>query len=248
MTIDTFYRRAIRTLFGSVFLLIFTACVSDQSSHRITPEINGEPNYQNGYQLGLKIAQLDKENNPHEKSQAFQGLCDALKKKDTCLKDINRIFSSLNITAITPAESKARASLTGVLSSTPFRVEDDYAELNSKRDGVVVLPSSVQYEVLENGDGKKPHQNDTVQVHYIASLPSGKIFDSTYEEKEPFNLKLNDIAIPGLKEVLQLMPVGSKWRVVIPPKMGFARTGKNNRLRRRDVIYEIELLSILNLK
>jgi FKBP-type peptidyl-prolyl cis-trans isomerase FklB len=106
-----------------------------------------------------------------------------------------------------------------------------------------VLPSGVQYEILQPGAGPKPRSGDTVVVTYHGTLTNGVAFDSTLGDSGPAHLKLQDIAVPGLKEALLLMPAGAKWRVVIPPKMGFTNSG-NNRLRRRDLIYEIQLLGI----
>ena len=120
---------------------------------------------------------------------------------------------------------------------------DDFAALNAQREGVVTLPSGVQYEVLEAGSGRKPEPGETVLVRYEASLADGRIFDTTEAEPEPRKLELESIAVPGLREALLLMPAGSRWRVVIPPSQGYGRSG-NNMLRRRDVIYDIHLVSI----
>jgi FKBP-type peptidyl-prolyl cis-trans isomerase FklB len=97
--------------------------------------------------------------------------------------------------------------------------------------------------VLTPGSGKQPHAGDTVVVSYVGSLTNGTVFDSTREDDKPARLALDTIAVPGLREALLLMSEGAKWRVVIPPPMGFGRSG-NNMLRRRDLIYEIELLAV----
>ena len=121
--------------------------------------------------------------------------------------------------------------------------KDDFAALNARRDNVVILPSGVQYEVLKASNGKQPAEGDTVLISYQASLTDGTVFDTTYEDGEPQHMPLDEIAVPGLKEALLMMNEGAKWRVVIPPSMGFGRSG-NNQLRRRDLIYEIEMVSI----
>jgi FKBP-type peptidyl-prolyl cis-trans isomerase FklB len=120
---------------------------------------------------------------------------------------------------------------------------DDFAVLNARREGVVTLPSGVQYEVLKAGSGSRPGAGDAVMVSYQASLTNGAVFDTTYEDGEPVRLQLEEIVVPGLKEALLLMNEGAKWRVVIPPSMGFKRSG-NNMLRRRDLIYDIELVAV----
>ena len=107
----------------------------------------------------------------------------------------------------------------------------------------MVLPSGVQYEVLKAGSGKQPRADDTVVIQYEGSLTNGVVFDSTREDDKPARLALKEIVVPGMREALMLMNEGAKWRVVIPPAMGFGRAG-NNMLRKRDLIYEIELLAV----
>lgn len=121
--------------------------------------------------------------------------------------------------------------------------KDDFAALNARRDTVVTLPSGVQYEVLATGNGATPQPDDTVMLYYTGSLSDGRVFDSTQNTDGPLSIELASIAVPGLREALLLMPEGSHWRVVVPPSEGFARSG-NNRLRRRDLIYDIELVAI----
>ncbi len=118
---------------------------------------------------------------------------------------------------------------------------DDYAQLNALREGVISLPSGVQYEILQTGDGKQPRASDTVRVHYRGMLANGVEFDNTYERGEPATLHLDQYLVPGLKEALLLMKEGDEWRVTIPAKMGF-RGGRL--LRKRDLIYEIALIAI----
>ncbi len=130
-------------------------------------------------------------------------------------------------------------------SSVPTRARafvDDYAQLNAVREGVITLPSGVQYEVLTAGNGKQPHSSDTVSVHYRAMLATGVEFGNTYVNNKPDTLRLDQYIVPGLKEALLLMREGDEWRVTIPAKMGF--TG-GRFLRKRDLIYEITLLSIV---
>lgn len=121
--------------------------------------------------------------------------------------------------------------------------KNDFAALNAMRQDVITLPSGVQYEVLEVGSGDVPTTSDSVLVRYQASLPDGRVFDTTEVDQEPLVLPLDTIAVPGLREALLMMPEGAHWRVVIPPSEGFGRSG-NNRLRRHDLIYDIRLVAI----
>ena len=142
-----------------------------------------------------------------------------------------------------PGASNAEAIATLESQARQGAYKDDFAALNARRDSVITLPSGVQYEVLSAGNGAKPQPDDTVQLYYTGSLSDGRVFDSAQKSDGPLSIELASIAVPGLREALMLMPEGSHWRVVVPPSEGFARSG-NNRLRRRDLIYDIELVSV----
>jgi protein SCO1/2 len=146
----------------------------------------------------------------------------------------------------TPAAATTGNARTAESRPVPLRgrgFNDDFAKLNAMREGVVVLPSGVQYEVLTGGDGNNPRAGDTVVVNYTGTLTNGVVFDSHTDRNKPAHLPLDKIAVPGLREALLLMKEGATWRVVVPPAMGYGRSG-NNMLRKRDLIYEISLLGI----
>ncbi|HEU4382875.1 MAG TPA: FKBP-type peptidyl-prolyl cis-trans isomerase [Anaeromyxobacteraceae bacterium] len=113
---------------------------------------------------------------------------------------------------------------------------------NAKKEGVVTLASGVQYKVLKAGEGKTPDQADTVRCHYRGSSIEGRVFDSSYRRGKPVKIAIAGTS-PGWREVLTLMPVGSKWQVVIPPEP--ARRGRKSKLGRDETaVFEIELLAI----
>ncbi|MBW2508678.1 MAG: FKBP-type peptidyl-prolyl cis-trans isomerase [Deltaproteobacteria bacterium] len=121
--------------------------------------------------------------------------------------------------------------------------KDDFASLNAQREGVRALPSGVQYEIIESGDGRRPAATDTVVVRYEMTTGDGYIIDTTEDDGEPASMPLDEIVIPGLRDALLQMHEGDHWLVVIPPGQGFVKT-LNNRLRRRDLIVDLRLLSI----
>jgi FKBP-type peptidyl-prolyl cis-trans isomerase FkpA len=90
--------------------------------------------------------------------------------------------------------------------------------------GMVTTESGLQYEVIEAGDGPKPTLSDVITVHYKGSLDDGTVFDSSYDRGEPMTFPLGAV-IPGWKEGLQLMPVGSKYNFVIPSELGYGARG-----------------------
>jgi FKBP-type peptidyl-prolyl cis-trans isomerase FklB len=200
--------------------------------------------YSAGYEFGDRLAGLKKQGSSVELEAVFRGILDALSGAEPLMNEEQR-RAALN----PPGSRAAQEPLADVgtdIAGLPARTHgfnDDFARLNAARKGVVVLPSGVQYEVLTAGSGKQPHMGDTVVVHYVGTLTNGVVFDSTRKDGEPAHLALDDIVVPGMQEALLLMSEGAKWRVVIPPAMGFGRTG-NNMLRRRDLIYEIELLAV----
>ena len=121
----------------------------------------------------------------------------------------------------------------------------EYQEIMRHKSGVVTLPSGLQYEIIKEGSGAKTKATDKVRVHYHGTLINGVVFDSSVERGEPAEFPLNAV-IPGWTEILQLMPVGSKWRVVIPSELAYGSRGAGDVIRpNMTLIFEIELLDIV---
>src|SRR5882672_6868049 len=97
---------------------------------------------------------------------------------------------------------------------------DAYLAENGKKEGVVILPSGLQYKVITAGKGRKPAETDTVMCNYKGTFPDGTVFDSSPEGGKPVPFEIKSV-IPGFKEALQLMPIGSKWQIVVPPTLGY---------------------------
>jgi FKBP-type peptidyl-prolyl cis-trans isomerase FkpA len=118
---------------------------------------------------------------------------------------------------------------------------------NANKPGVQTTASGLQYEVLEAGDGPKPGATDTVRVHYQGTLLDGKTFDSSYERDEPVQFALNQV-VPGWQEGLQLMPVGSKYRLWVPGALGYGEMGTPGGPigPNATLVFEVELLEIVN--
>jgi FKBP-type peptidyl-prolyl cis-trans isomerase len=115
---------------------------------------------------------------------------------------------------------------------------------NKNKEGVVVLQSGLQYKVLKAGDGKKPNANDTVKCNYQGTLIDGTEFDSSYKRGEPAEFPVSGV-IKGWTEALQLMPVGSKWQLFIPPDLAYGARGTGGPIGpNATLIFEVELLSI----
>jgi FKBP-type peptidyl-prolyl cis-trans isomerase FklB len=113
---------------------------------------------------------------------------------------------------------------------------------NARKEGVVTLPSGLQYKVLTKGDGQIPTLEDKVMCHYRATLLDGKEFDSSYKRNGPATLPVKPL-IKGWSEALQLMPVGSKWQIFIPPQLAYGERIVGGIGPNATVILEVELLS-----
>jgi FKBP-type peptidyl-prolyl cis-trans isomerase FklB len=120
-----------------------------------------------------------------------------------------------------------------------------FLEENSKKSGVKVLPSGLQYKVIKNGTGKNPSATSKVKVHYRGTLINGKEFDSSYKRNAQAEITLNQV-IPGWTEGLQLMKVGGKYQFFIPPNLGYGARGAGADIPPNSaLIFEVELLEIL---
>ncbi|MCG6187031.1 FKBP-type peptidyl-prolyl cis-trans isomerase [Maribellus maritimus] len=126
-------------------------------------------------------------------------------------------------------------------------LEEGYAflEQNKSREGVQVTESGLQYEVLTEGTGDKPAAEDQVRVHYHGTLIDGTVFDSSVERGEPTVFRVNQV-IPGWTEALQLMSVGSKWKIYIPASLAYGERGAGADIGPNStLIFEVELLEIV---
>jgi len=130
------------------------------------------------------------------------------------------------------------------LADTNKKEGDAFLAANKTKEGVVALPSGLQYKILQEGTGRKPAATDTVTVNYRGTLLDGTEFDSSYKRGQPTPVAVGRI-IKGWTEALQLMPVGSKWQLFIPPDLAYGprqagpTIGPNSTL-----VFEVELLSI----
>ena len=122
--------------------------------------------------------------------------------------------------------------------------QEKFLQDNAAKEGVVTLPSGLQYLVLNSGDGAKPGPTTMVTVHYEGSLVNGKVFDSSYKRGKPATFGVHQV-IRGWTEALQLMPVGSKWRLFIPAELGYGARGAGGSIPpNATLVFDVELLSI----
>ena len=149
------------------------------------------------------------------------------------------------IEAAVNALVQARVQLAAAAAAESAAEGLAFLEENGKREGVVTLESGLQYEVLTAGEGAKPSAADSVTTHYEGRLIDETVFDSSYQRGEPATFPLNGV-IKGWTEALQLMPVGSKWRLYLPPQIAYGERGAPPSIPpNATLVFDVELLEIV---
>lgn len=140
------------------------------------------------------------------------------------------------------AKQKEAAAEAGKVAKA---VGEDFLAENAKKDGVTVLPSGLQYEVIKEGNGKKPGATSQVKCHYEGTLVDGTKFDSSYDRGEPATFGLNQV-IPGWTEGVQLMGEGAKYRFFIPYNLGYGERGAGASIPPfAALVFIVELIEVL---
>ncbi len=188
------------------------------------------------YALGLSIGNnlLSSGIKDMNLEQFTKGVSDVLKgatpdmKYDEAKKILDKFFTEL----------------ADKINSQNIAVGKAFLEKNKKEEGVVELPSGLQYKVIKEGNGKKPKATDKVRCHYEGMLLDGTIFDSSIKRGEPAVFGVNQV-IQGWVEALQLMQEGAKWRLFIPSEMAYGARGAGNSIPpHATLIFDVELISV----
>ncbi|MCP5205930.1 MAG: FKBP-type peptidyl-prolyl cis-trans isomerase [Hahellaceae bacterium] len=190
-----------------------------------------------GRQMGDQLA-----NNPFEGlhiDSVLNGLADALNGQP------NPVPNELMEAAFQEISQKMQAKTAEAAKELAAAGEAFLAE-NAKRDEVTVTASGLQFEVLTAGDGAKPVASSTVRTHYHGTLVNGDVFDSSYDRGEPAEFPVNGV-IAGWTEALQLMGVGSKWRLYVPHNLAYGERGAGGAIAPYStLIFDVELLDIVD--
>ncbi len=129
-------------------------------------------------------------------------------------------------------------------ADTNLKEGEKFLAENAKKEGVVTLPSGLQYKIIKKGDGKMPKDTDTVECNYRGTLIDGVEFDSSSRIGKPVQFKVGGV-IPGWQEALKLMPAGSKWQLFIPSKLAYGQRGAGRDIGpNATLLFDVELLSI----
>jgi FKBP-type peptidyl-prolyl cis-trans isomerase FklB len=188
------------------------------------------------YAIGLSVANFYKQQDITNINTALvtRAINDALKKHTLLLDEEQANKCIVNYM------QKARADK----SAGNKKLGEDFLAANKNKPGVVTLPSGLQYLVMKEGTGPKPSATDKVKCHYHGTLIDGKVFDSSVERGEPIELEVNHV-IPGWTEALQLMSVGSKWKLFIPSNLAYGDQAAGSIPAGSTLVFEVELLDIV---
>ena len=172
----------------------------------------------------------------------IQGIEDALAENDPVIApDSLQAARTRVATDVQSSEAKRIQEL----SDKNLADGDAFLDENSTKEGVITTDSGLQYEILRQGDGPRPNTDSRVKVHYRGTLLDGTEFDSSYDRGSPSEFSVNGV-IPGFSEGLQLMPVGSHYRIFIPGDLAYGQQGAGGTIGPNALlIFEIELQEIL---
>ena len=193
------------------------------------------------YSLGVLIAQQFKQSGAEiNAEQLGKGFGDAMKGMEAMpAAKCNQIFSDY---------MKKSEEVAKVKNASKFEAKiaegKKFLDENGKRPGVTTTASGLQYEVIKMGDGAKPKATDKVTTHYHGTLLNGKVFDSSVQRGTPIDFPVNGV-IPAWQEGLQLMPVGSKWKLFVPYTLGYGERGAGGDIGPYEtLVFEVELIKI----
>jgi FKBP-type peptidyl-prolyl cis-trans isomerase FklB len=174
-----------------------------------------------------------------------KAMIDGKEEKAVMSDEIARSFIMVFINEREAVKKQKQAELNKVTFKDYIDQNVAYLAKNKEKSGVTVTPSGLQYEVIKMGTGPKPTAQSTVKVHYIGTLIDGTEFDSSVKRNEPATFPVSGV-IPGWTEALQLMPVGSKWKICLPESIAYGPTGAGEAIKPYStLIFEVELLEIV---
>jgi FKBP-type peptidyl-prolyl cis-trans isomerase FklB len=214
------------------------AATAQESKPATITNPKDKTSYALGVNIGTGLKQQGFDINP---AMLAKGLSDAYTGGKILLseQEVHETLAALQKELVAKVQERQKAEV-----DKNKKAGDAFLEANKKKPGVKTLPDGLQYKILKEGTGEKPTADDTVTVNYRGSLIDGTEFDSSYARKEPATFKVNGV-IKGWTEILQLMPVGSKWEVYIPPALAYGDRGAGNKIGPDSVlVFEIELMSI----
>lgn len=216
----------------------FLTAIVDAAEKQLLKDQKDKISYSLGADIGNSLKRQSIEINP---DALVLGLRDVLSNSKTLLtdKEMQEILEGFRKEMMAKQAEQFKTT-----SEKNKREGETFLAENKKKDGVITLPSGLQYKVIKAGTGAVPKETDTVVVHYTGTLINGKEFDSSYKRGEPASFSVNGI-IQGWKEALLMMKTGSKWQLFIPSSLAYGERGAGRDIGPNSaLIFEVELVSI----
>jgi FKBP-type peptidyl-prolyl cis-trans isomerase FklB len=220
-------------------VLAFSAAASAQEATTPAPSTEKE---KLSYALGMNLAgQLKSQSVDVDPAAFAQGFRDAFTGAKTAMtaEEARAVMSAF--------QEQMRSKQTAMMAQTAEKNKKEgeaFLAANKAKEGVVALPSGLQYKIVKPGTGPKPTIDDTVVCHYKGTLIDGTEFDSSYRRNEPAKFPVKGV-IRGWTEALQLMPVGSTWQLFVPSALAYGERGAGAQIGpNATLIFEVQLISI----
>ncbi len=233
-------KRALAAVFTGGLLLLATGCTAeDKAAQKVElKDLRDKVSYSIGLNIGKDFKQQDIDIDPNLLAQGIQ---DAVSGAEPQLTEeqIQETITAFQTEMMGKQEKKTKE-----MSEKNLKEGESFLAEHAKEEGVIALPSGLQYKVIEEGTGPKPQPTDTVKVNYEGKLPDGTVFDSSYKRGEPATFPVTGV-IPGWTEGLQLMKEGAKYEFVIPPSLAYGERGAGPVIGPNStLIFTVELLKV----
>ena len=230
-------KKTLTSVLAACAVLALAACQKNADKKELKTETE-KVSYAIGMDIGNSLKRLETD---IDTNALRQGADDVLQGKktlmtqDEVMKTMQEFAKNLQANQEKKTKEKAGKNL---------EEGKKFLEENAKKEGVVTTKSGLQYQVITEGKGAKPKATDRVSVHYKGTLLDGTTFDSSYDRGQPATFPLNAV-IPGWTEGVQLMSVGSKYKLWIPAELGYGERGAGPKIGPNATLtFEVELLSI----
>ena len=226
---------------AAALVLAGTSAAQDTSSDK------GKLSYALGYATGKDIAQLVQSGEQVDMATLVKAMQDAAAGKSPAVPPDQLQAAIDNMQRRQVARSKAEFERVAADNKTN---SEAFLARNRSAPGVKVLPSGLQYRVIEAGSGPRPTQASEVRVQYKTSLPNGQTIADTTQAMNgqppgPLTVKISDVDMPGLREALLAMPAGSRWEVVLPPGLARGSSPDAGRLVNQALVFDLKLVDIV---
>ena len=226
---------------SALLILSLSACNDESTSANTSKKLETAKD-KIGYSIGTQIGkQLSTTKDEMDRDALIMGINDALADKKLQLSDeeIKKTMMDLSKSMQEKAMKKAKASL-----EINQKEGEAFLAANKAKEGVVTLPSGLQYKVIKAGTGKTPLATDTVETNYKGTLINGTEFDSSYKRGQTATFPVGGV-IKGWTEALQLMKEGAKWELYIPSSLAYGERGAGQLIGpNATLVFEIELIKV----